>query len=126
MSQPSRAVAIADFKADKTITVFLVSMHVGAVGLNLTEANHVFLVDPWWNPAVEDQAIGRVHRYGQTKSVRVLRFVCKKTIEERMIELNNRKKEFIKAVFQYSAEERRKQNIENMMYLIQSFNVLHE
>jgi len=70
---------------EKNITVFLISLKAGGVGLNLVAANHVFLVDPWWNPAVEEQAIQRVHRIGQTKDVFVTRLICNKSIEQRVL-----------------------------------------
>ena len=68
-------------------------MKAGGVGLNLTEADHVFLVDPWWNPAVEDQAADRAHRIGQTKSVIVYRLVTQNTVEERILLLQERKRQ---------------------------------
>jgi len=81
MSQRKRAKVLKQFEEDKSIKVFLISLKAGGVGLNLVSANHVFLVDPWWNPAVEEQAIQRIHRIGQTKDVYVTRLICNNTIE---------------------------------------------
>jgi hypothetical protein len=75
-----------------TTRVFLISLKSGNAGLNLTAADYVFLVDPWWNTAVQQQAIDRTHRIGQTKSVFAYKMICKDTIEERIIELQQKKK----------------------------------
>ena len=71
--------------------VFLISLKAGGVGLTLTEADYVFVLDPWWNPAVEAQAVDRAHRIGQTKPVMVYRLVATDTIEEKVMELKARK-----------------------------------
>ena len=70
----------------------LMSLKAGGVGLNLTEADSVILLDDWWNPAVEDQAIARAHRIGQKNNVLVLRLVCKDTIEEKILQLQEKKR----------------------------------
>jgi superfamily II DNA or RNA helicase len=80
-----RDAAIKDFKQNPDKRVMLLNFAVGGVGLNLQAANYVFLFDRWWNPAVEDQAVKRVHRIGQTHKVFVRRFFCKNTIEERIL-----------------------------------------
>jgi hypothetical protein len=85
---------VAGHTAGQTI-VFLISLKAGGVGLNLTSANHVILMDPWWNPAVEEQACDRVHRLGQTRPVSVARFVAAGTIEERMTELQELKRQIM-------------------------------
>ncbi len=72
--------------------VFLMSLKAGGVGLNLVEADYVFLLDPWWNPAVEAQAIDRVHRIGQTRPVNAYRFIAKGTVEEKILNLQNTKR----------------------------------
>ena len=87
------------------------------MGLNLISANNVFIIDPWWNPAVEDQAIERVHRIGQTKEVNVMRFVCKGTVEERMLQVQEKKRVLIQKVI-YNQEEKKKQNLEDMKYIL--------
>lgn len=78
---------------DNTVRVFLLSLKAGNSGFTLTEANYVFLIDPWWNRQVENQAIDRVYRIGQDKNVFAYRMICKDTIEERIIQLQNRKYE---------------------------------
>mmetsp|Transcript_30528 Transcript_30528/g.65362 ORF Transcript_30528/g.65362 Transcript_30528/m.65362 type:complete len:120 (+) Transcript_30528:1-360(+) len=80
------------FKHDKQIKLLLLSLKAGGEGLNLQVASHVFVLEPWWNPAVEMQAIQRAHRIGQTKPVRALRFYTEGTIEERMMQLQEKKK----------------------------------
>ena len=80
------------FQSDPSVRVFLISLKAGGVGLNLTEADYVYLIDPWWNPAVEAQAIDRTHRIGQTKKVFAYRMICKDTIEEKVLQLQERKR----------------------------------
>jgi SNF2 family DNA or RNA helicase len=75
----------------------LVSLKAGGTGLNLTAADHVFLLDPWWNPAVEDQAADRAHRIGQERPVIVYRLVAEETVEERILALQQRKRELADA-----------------------------
>ncbi|PJJ65164.1 DEAD/DEAH box helicase [Compostimonas suwonensis] len=81
-----------------TAPVFLISLKAGGFGLNLTEADYVFLLDPWWNPAAEDQAIDRTHRIGQTKNVMVYRMVAADTIEEKVMALQRRKAKLFASV----------------------------
>ncbi|NJM14267.1 MAG: SWF/SNF helicase family protein [Bacteroidales bacterium] len=83
---------VKQFEEDDDCRVFLISLKAGGTGLNLVSADYVFLIDPWWNPAVENQAIDRAHRIGQTKKVFAYRMVCKDTIEEKIIQLQERKK----------------------------------
>ena len=78
---------------DNTTNVFLISLKAGNAGLNLTAAGYVFLFDPWWNTAVQQQAIDRTHRIGQTKNVFAYKMICKDTIEEKIIQLQQRKKQ---------------------------------
>jgi len=78
--------------------IFILSLKAGGVGLNLTAANHVFHFDRWWNPAVENQATDRVFRIGQKKNVEVHKFVCIGTLEERIDEMIERKKELADAI----------------------------
>ena len=89
-----RAAMVADFQEpDNTTNVFLISLMAGNTGLTLTAADYVFLFDPWWNNAVQQQAIDRTHRIGQTKNVFAYKMICKDTIEEKIIQLQQRKKE---------------------------------
>ena len=87
-----RAGRVQNFQGNENCRVFLMSLKAGGVGLNLTEADYVYLVDPWWNPAVEQQAIDRVHRIGQTKRVFAYRMICKDTVEEKILTLQDRKR----------------------------------
>ncbi len=91
-STRDRAGVVAGFQADGGPPVMLVSLKAGGTGLNLTAADHVFLLDPWWNPAVEDQAADRAHRIGQDRPVMVYRMVAKDTVEERILALQDRKR----------------------------------
>ena len=91
----NRDVQVKKFQNDKSITVFLISLKAGGVGLNLTSADRVLLLDDWWNPAVEDQAMARSHRIGQKNNVLVLRLVCKDTVEEKILQLQNKKRQTI-------------------------------
>ena len=85
------------FQADDGPPVFLISLKAGGTGLNLTAADHVFLVDPWWNPAVEDQAADRAHRIGQDRPVIVYRLVAEDTVEERILKLQDKKRALAEA-----------------------------
>ena len=89
-STTRRGEVIDSFKHGEA-SVFLISLKAGGVGLTLTEADYVFVLDPWWNPAVEAQAVDRAHRIGQTKPVMVYRLVSTGTIEEKVMELKARK-----------------------------------
>ena len=73
--------------------LFLISLKAGGVGLNLTAADYVIIMDPWWNPAVEDQAADRAHRFGQQRPVTIYRLVSQNTIEEKIIQLHNQKRD---------------------------------
>ena len=91
-STRDRAGVVAEFQAEKGPPVMLVSLKAGGTGLNLTAADHVFLLDPWWNPAVEDQAADRAHRIGQQRPVTVYRLVARDTVEERILALQEKKR----------------------------------
>ena len=91
-STRDRGEVVTRFQSADGPPVMLVSLKAGGSGLNLTAADHVFLVDPWWNPAVEDQAADRAHRIGQDKSVMVYRMVARDTVEERILELQAKKR----------------------------------
>jgi non-specific serine/threonine protein kinase len=83
---------VNNFQTNDSIRVFLMSLKAGGVGLNLTAAEYVFLIDPWWNPAVEQQAIDRTHRIGQENKVFAYKMICKDTIEEKILQLQDKKK----------------------------------
>ncbi len=95
-SASDREKAIQSFQNDDEVRVFLISLKAGGVGLNLTAADYVYIVDPWWNPAVEQQAIDRTHRIGQEKCVFAYRMICKNTIEDKIIQLQERKRTLAK------------------------------
>ncbi len=87
-----REKAIQSFQNDEACRVFLISLKAGGVGLNLTAADYVYIVDPWWNPAVEQQAIDRTHRIGQTKNIFAYRMICKDTVEDKILQLQDKKR----------------------------------
>ena len=101
-STRKRKEVIDRFKHSQNPCVFLISLKTGGVGLNLTEAGYVFLLDPWWNPAIENQAIDRSHRIGQENPVTVYRFLTKDSVEENVNRLKERKQQIEKAVLQHS------------------------
>jgi SNF2 family DNA or RNA helicase len=86
------------FQDDPDCPVFLISLKAGGLGLNLTAAEYVFILDPWWNPAVEQQAIDRTHRIGQTRHVFAYRMICQNTVEQRIAELQDRKRQLADAI----------------------------
>ena len=87
------------------------SLKAGGVGLNLTAANHLLLLDPAWNPASEWQCFDRTHRLGQKKDVTIYKYITKDTIEEKMIEIQSKKKDLISGAFHMDSEERRRERI---------------
>lgn len=96
MAQQARAAVVSAFKAHPNDgMIMLISLRAGGVGLNLTEAKKVFMMDPWWSFAVEAQAIDRVHRMGQDQKVEVYRFVVKDSVEERMVNKIQARKKFM-------------------------------
>jgi SNF2 family DNA or RNA helicase len=96
-STRDRAAVVREFQGRGGPPVLLISLKAGGTGLNLTAADHVFIVDPWWNPAVEDQAADRAHRIGQDKPVMVYRLVAEETVEERILALQQKKREIAEA-----------------------------
>ena len=100
MSRDVRADNLRAFHQQASIKVLLTTLKSGGMGLNLVVANNVLLTDPWWNTAAEQQAMDRVHRVGQTRPVRVVRFVTRKTVEERVTALQRKKTAMITAAMQ--------------------------
>lgn len=88
-----RGEKVTNFQKNENIRVFLISLKAGGVGLNLTQADYIYLVDPWWNPAAENQAIDRSYRIGQTKNVIAVRMICSNTVEEKILTLQKKKKQ---------------------------------
>ena len=91
-STSNRSSEIAHFTDQKDVQAFLISLKAGGVGLNLTQADYVFIIDPWWNPAAESQAIARAHRIGQDKQVIAYRFITQNSIEEKILHLQDEKR----------------------------------
>jgi SNF2 family DNA or RNA helicase len=98
-----RMAVVDEFEKDPTPSVFLISLKAGGTGLNLTSASHVILYDPWWSPALEAQAIDRSHRIGQKKTVVAIRMVTRGTIEERILELQDRKRSLQRGILEDGA-----------------------
>jgi SNF2 family DNA or RNA helicase len=88
-----RQAHVRRFQQDEGIPLFLISLKAGGTGLNLTGADYVIHYDPWWNPAVEDQATDRAHRIGQTRNVLVYRLITRGTVEEKILDLQDRKRD---------------------------------
>ena len=123
MSQKARAAVLLEFAAAQTKknghgVVLLLSLRAGGVGLNLTAAKRVFMMDPWWSFAVEAQAIDRVHRMGQESEVKVVRFVVGGSIEGRMLKIQERKKFIASSLGMMSEEEKKMQRIEDIKELL--------
>ena len=117
-STVNREEVISQFRTDPQIPVFLISLKAGGVGLNLTEADYVFMLDPWWNPAAENQAIDRTHRIGQHRNVFVYRFISKGTIEEKMLALQQQKSKLAEEVIHAGENpvfSMSKQELENLI-----------
>ena len=93
-----REAVVERFQNDPACKVFIISLKAGGLGLNLTAADYVVLLDPWWNPAVEAQAIDRTHRIGQTRRVFAYRIVARDTVEERILELQQKKKKLADSI----------------------------
>ncbi|WP_321474954.1 DEAD/DEAH box helicase [uncultured Paludibaculum sp.] len=93
-----RQAPVETFQNDESCGLFLISLKAGGLGLNLTAAEYVFLLDPWWNPAVEAQAVDRAHRIGQTRQVFAYRLIAKGTVEEKVLELQKNKRDLADAI----------------------------
>jgi SNF2 family DNA or RNA helicase len=103
-STRDRGAVVERFQTDPKTNLFLISLKAGGVGLNLTAAGYVFLLDPWWNPAVEAQAIDRAHRIGQNKAVFAYRLIARDTVEEKMLELQRSKRQLAETILEGGAE----------------------
>lgn len=99
MSLPARDRAVKDFNTDREITVMLMSLKAGNLGLNMVAASHVILLDLWWNPTTEDQAVDRAHRIGQTRPVTVTRLTIRDTVEDRILKLQDDKRKMVASAF---------------------------
>ncbi len=119
MSARQRSEVIADFQSSKASspTVLLLSLRAGGVGLNLTAASRMMLLDPAWNPATEEQCFDRIHRLGQVRDVKIIKFVMKNSIEQRMLAIQEKKRNLIAGAFRQSDSERRAQRIQDILDL---------
>jgi SNF2 family DNA or RNA helicase len=93
-----RQARVERFQNDPDCRLFLISLKAGGLGLNLTAAEYIFLLDPWWNPAVEAQAIDRAHRIGQTRPVFAYRLIARDTVEEKVLQLQSVKRDLASAI----------------------------
>ncbi|HWB00915.1 MAG TPA: DEAD/DEAH box helicase [Pirellulales bacterium] len=93
-----RQAAVERFQTDAACRLFLISLKAGGQGLNLTAADYVFILDPWWNPAVEAQAVDRAHRLGQDRHVFAYRLIARQTVEEKILQLQNHKRDLAEAI----------------------------
>lgn len=118
MAQKNRAAVLNEFRDADKFTILLISLKAGGVGLNLTSAKRVFMMDPWWSFAIEAQAIDRVHRMGQDEEVFVYRFIVKDSVEERMLKIQDRKKFIATSLGMMSDEEKKLQRIEDIKELL--------
>src|SRR4029450_1156215 len=114
----NRKERIDRFQTDAGCGVFLISLKAGGLGLNLTAADYVFLLDPWWNPAVEMQAIDRAHRIGQTRRVFTYRLIARDTVEEKIADLQATKRELADALLSEEAGLLRTLQTEDLEWLL--------
>lgn len=110
----NREKIVKDFQESKSARPFLISIKAGGIGLNLTSADYVFIVDPWWNPAVEMQAMDRAHRIGQTKPVFVYKMIAKDSIEEKILDLQKSKKKLVEEIITTEREMSKTIDIETI------------
>jgi SNF2 family DNA or RNA helicase len=106
------------FQNDPACPLFLISLKAGGQGLNLTAADYVFILDPWWNPAVEAQAVDRAHRIGQTRRVFAYRLICRDTVEEKIIQLQQRKRDLADAIISADSSLMRSLTAEDLQLLL--------
>jgi SNF2 family DNA or RNA helicase len=117
---PQRKKAVNSFQAGEG-DLFLISLKAGGTGLNLTAADYVIHMDPWWNPAVEDQASDRAHRMGQKRPVTIYRLVAKDTIEDKIVDLHKHKRDLANSLLE-GGEVSGKMSVEDMMALIKDID----
>jgi SNF2 family DNA or RNA helicase len=114
----NRGEIVDRFQDDPECNVFLISLKAGGVGLNLTAAGYVFLLDPWWNPAVEAQAIDRTHRIGQTQPVFAYRMIARDTVEEKLLDMQRAKRELAEAILDGEGQTLRDLTAEDLRLLL--------
>ncbi|MBI3541863.1 MAG: SNF2 helicase associated domain-containing protein [Deltaproteobacteria bacterium] len=114
-----RKAPVERFQTDPKCQAFLISLKAGGTGLNLTAADYVFILDPWWNPAVEAQAIGRAHRIGQQQKVFAYRMIAKGTVEEKILDLQKTKRELAESILSEDQDFIKKLTREDLELLLQ-------
>ena len=114
----NRQRCVKRFQSDPNVSAFLISLKAGGHGLNLTAADYVFLLDPWWNPAVEAQAIDRAHRMGQTRPVIAYRMICRGTVEEKIVKLQESKRELADSIIRADESIMRSLTVEDLQTLL--------
>lgn len=121
MTQKKRAQVIQEFQSDASDSpsIMLLSLKAGGVGLNLTAASHVFLMDPAWNPATEEQCIDRCHRLGQKKKVVVTKFIVKDSVEENMVKIQKKKQDLVEKAFGAANSNKKSSRIDDIKTLMQ-------
>jgi SNF2 family DNA or RNA helicase len=124
MQQSTRTHVLKQFEESIDISVILLSLHAASVGLNMTFANHVVLLDNWWNPTVEDQAVDRAHRLGQTKTVVVHNIVLDSSIEQTVLSLANRKRLMISDILTYVGKGKKSKQVQDLDFLFQGMQHL--
>ena len=117
MPLSQRQAMLRAFRHEPHVKCILISLKAGGEGLNLQCANHVVLIDPWWNPAVEMQAVQRAHRIGQRKVVKAVRFVTKDSVEERMMSLQDKKLLVFQGTVDGSTESLQRLTEEDLQFL---------
>jgi SNF2 family DNA or RNA helicase len=115
-----RGEKVTHFQNNEDIRVFLISLKAGGVGLNLTQADYIYLVDPWWNPAAENQAIDRSYRIGQTKNVIAVRMICSNTVEEKILTLQKKKKQLAQNLLTTDGKKLQGLSKQDLMHLLGS------
>jgi SNF2 family DNA or RNA helicase len=115
---PKERVEIAERFNNGEKSLFLISLKAGGTGLNLIGGDTVILYDTWWNPAIEEQAADRVYRYGQTKTVQVIKLIANGTIEEKILDLHEKKKALVDAIIQPGEETLQSLSAEDIKQLL--------
>ena len=106
-SQKAREQSVRSFQEDAAVSFFFISLKAGGVGLNLTAADYVFILDPWWNPFAEKQAIARAHRIGQEKPITVIRYIARDTIEEKILKLQEQKQSLSDDILKFETGDKK-------------------
>ncbi|KAL5069744.1 hypothetical protein RYX36_020631, partial [Vicia faba] len=123
MTLTARDIAVKDFNTDPEITVMLMSLKAGNLGLNMVSACHVILLDLWWNPTTEDEAIDRAHRIGQTRPVTVTRITIKDTVEDRIMALQDEKRKMVASAFgkDHTGDSGTRLTFDDLKYLFMAY-----